>query len=107
MLPVLRSGVATLALLVAASMALAETSEKAGLVQSVSGDQLVIESEDTTKTKSTFTVPSEATIMLDGKTAKLSDLTKGDQATVKTETKDGKTMVKSVDAKSGKMKAEF
>ena len=105
MLPVLRSGLAAFALFFAASAAFAETSEKAGLVESVSGDQLVMESEDTTKTKSTFTVPSEATIMLDGKTAKLSELTKGDQVTVKTETKDGKTTVKSVDAKSGKMKA--
>ena len=107
MLPVLKSGLAAVAVLIAASIALAETSEKAGTVESVSGDQLVVETGDTTKTKSTFTVPSEATIMLDGKTAKLSELTKGDTVTVKTETKDGKTTVKSVDAKSGKMKAEL
>jgi len=36
----------------------------------------------------------------------LDELTKGDKVTVKTTTNDGKTVVISVDAKSGEMKAE-
>ena len=96
----------SLAILAGASLALAaSTEEKTGTVESVSGDQLVMTASDA-KTKTTYTVPSDATIMLDGKTAKLDELTKGDKVTVKTETNDGKTVVKSVDAKSGAMKAK-
>jgi len=53
-----------------------------GIVVSVSGDKLVCKGTGLDTTEHTFTVPTDATIMLDGKTAMLSDLKPGQKIRV-------------------------
>jgi hypothetical protein len=48
-----------------------------GVIVSVSGDKLVCKGTGLDTTEHTFTVPTDATIMLDGKTAMLNDLKPG------------------------------
>ena len=53
-----------------------------GIVVSVSGDKLVCKGTGLDTTEHTFSVPTDATIMLDGKTAMLTDLKPGQKIRV-------------------------
>jgi len=95
------ASVAILAVGLAAASAASEM--KIGLVVSISDRTLVV-ADDGGGNQQTFTIPAETLITLNNKPAKLEEITAGDMVTVKTETRDGKTEVTALDAKSAKDK---
>jgi large exoprotein involved in heme utilization and adhesion len=65
-----------------------------GIIVSVTGDKLVCKGTGLDSTEHSFTVPTDTTIMLDGKTAMLSDLKPGQKIRVTKKTGDRTQLTK-------------
>jgi hypothetical protein len=91
------SVVALLGLVAAPVLAQATGNTHEGIVVSVSGDKLVCKGTGLDTAEHTFTVPTDATIMLDGKTAMLTDLKPGQKIRVTSKAGD-RTQVTKIEA---------